>query len=74
MSQLLKTSDLARVFQVDQKTIHNWVTRELLPTPIQTLGGHLRWTASAIVPVLRAKGYPVPPEWEASHVAGKVAS
>lgn len=39
---LLTANDLARVFQVDQKTIRRWKDEGRLPEPVQ-IGGVVRW-------------------------------
>ena len=49
---LLSANDLARQFQVDQKTIRRWKDEGRLPEPIQ-IGGVVRWHAGVIDAWLR---------------------
>jgi excisionase family DNA binding protein len=60
-TKLLKTSDLARLCQVDVKTIHNWCEADKLPH-MRTPGRHLRFRAEDVVAFLQKYGYPVPRE------------
>ncbi len=61
--QLLKASDLAKICQVDPKTVHNWVDRGKLKA-FRTPGRHLRFNRSDVATFLREHGFPVPAELE----------
>lgn len=56
---LFTATDLARLCQVDQKTIHNWVDRGAIPS-IRTPGRHLRFKPNDVLNFLRKYGYTVP--------------
>lgn len=55
----LTSGDVARLLQVDLKTVHNWVSRGHVAGR-RTEGRHLRFARSEIVRFLREFGYPVP--------------
>jgi hypothetical protein len=55
----LGANDIARLAQVDLKTIHNWVDRGVLPC-FRTPGRHLRFRPEHVASFLRAWGYAVP--------------
>jgi len=57
---LLTSGDIARLLDVDLKTVHNWVHLEHL-SGLKTKGGHLRFHRSDVVRFMRRLGYPVPP-------------
>ncbi len=57
---LLTSGDIARLLDVDLKTVHNWVHLEHL-SGLKTKGGHLRFHRSAVIQFMRRLGYPVPP-------------
>jgi excisionase family DNA binding protein len=59
--KLLTASDLARLCEVDLKTIHNWVDRGKI-RHFRTPGRHLRFRAVDAVEFLRVWGYAVPRE------------
>jgi Helix-turn-helix domain len=56
---LLTARDLARLCEVDLKTIHNWVTQRRI-AHFHTPGRHLRFRAVDVVKFLRAWGFSVP--------------
>jgi excisionase family DNA binding protein len=60
---LLTARDLARLCEVDLKTIHNWVDRGRI-AHFRTPGRHLRFRAAHVTEFLRAWGYMVPRELE----------
>jgi excisionase family DNA binding protein len=55
----LGANDIARICDVDLKTIHNWVDRGVLPH-FRTPGRHLRFRPEHVAAFLRAWGYAVP--------------
>jgi excisionase family DNA binding protein len=57
---LLTSGDIARLLDVDLKTVHNWVNLEHL-SGLKTKGGHLRFHRSDVIRFMRRLGYPVPP-------------
>jgi excisionase family DNA binding protein len=57
--KLLTAADLARLCEVDLKTIHNWVDRGRI-AHFRTPGRHLRFRAADVVDFLGAWGYTVP--------------
>ena len=59
--KLLNASDLARLCEVDLKTIHNWVERGRI-THFRTPGRHLRFRPADVAEFLRMWGYVVPRE------------
>jgi hypothetical protein len=67
----LGANDIARICDVDLKTIHNWVDRGVLPC-FRTPGRHLRFRPEHVASFLRAWGYAVPAmlrDAEPKHVA-----
>ncbi len=56
---LLHASDLANLFQVDLKTIHNWVEKGQLKG-FRTPGRHLRFNRPEVAAVMKKLGYPLP--------------
>lgn len=56
---LLTSGDIARLLDVDLKTVHNWVKLEHL-SGLKTKGGHLRFHRSEVIRFMRRFGYPVP--------------
>lgn len=56
----LTAGDLARLLEVDLKTIHNWVNQGHVFAQ-RTEGRHLRFQRVEVVRFLRRFGYPVPP-------------
>jgi excisionase family DNA binding protein len=46
-SQLLRTSDVAALFHVSERTISDWARRGRIPS-VQTPGGHRRYPAAEI--------------------------
>ena len=55
----ITAGDIARIVQVDLKTIHNWVRLGHLRGP-RTKGGHLRFHRTEVVRFLRQSGRRVP--------------
>lgn len=58
---LFRASDFARWCNVDQKTIHNWVDKGLVPAG-RTPGRQLRFRAEDVRRVLEDMGAQVPEE------------
>lgn len=59
--RLYTSTDVAKLCQVDTKTIHNWVDRGHIPS-FRTPGRHLRFRLADVEAFLRKHGYPVPAE------------
>jgi hypothetical protein len=59
--KLLTASDLARLCEVDLKTIHNWVNRDKV-AHFRTPGRHLRFRAIDVARFLQGYGFMVPTE------------
>lgn len=57
--QLYTASEVARICDVELKTIHNWADREEIQH-FRTPGRHLRFRRAHVVEFLRKFGYPVP--------------
>lgn len=57
----LTASDIAAIFQVDLKTVHNWTERKGLPS-FRTPGRHLRFRRSDVIDYAKKYKYPLP-EW-----------
>lgn len=57
----LKASEVARLFQVDHKTIHNWVDKGKLPA-FHTPGNHLRFVPETVRALMLNLGWEVPAE------------
>jgi len=53
------SGDVARLLEVDLKTVHNWVSRGHVDGR-RTEGRHLRFSRSEVVRFMRRFGYPVP--------------
>ncbi|HET9689695.1 MAG TPA: helix-turn-helix domain-containing protein [Acidimicrobiales bacterium] len=51
--QLLRTSDVAALFQVSERTVSEWARRGRIPS-VRTPGGHRRYPAHAIRDLLTA--------------------
>ncbi len=51
--QLLRTSDVAALFQVSERTVSEWARRGQIPA-VRTPGGHRRYPAEEIRNLLRA--------------------
>ena len=60
----LKATDLARICQVDLKTVHNWVGRGYI-AHFRTPGRHLRFAPDDVRDFLKKHGYPVPEQLQA---------
>lgn len=58
--RLLTSGELATLLGVDGKTIHNHVKEGLLSRPSETLGGHARFSVSAVIADYERAGSPVP--------------
>ena len=50
--QLLRTSDVAALFQVSERTVSEWAKRGQIPS-VRTPGGHRRYPAEGIRALLR---------------------
>lgn len=59
MSDLLTTSEVAKLFSVAPHTIRRWVQEGLLPTA-RTVGGHLRFNRKDVNKLLAARGFAIP--------------
>jgi excisionase family DNA binding protein len=51
--QLLRTSDVATLFQVSERTVSEWAKRGQIPS-VRTPGGHRRYPADGIRTLLQA--------------------
>jgi excisionase family DNA binding protein len=51
--QLLRTSDVATLFQVSERTVSEWAKRGQIPS-VRTPGGHRRYPADGIRNLLQA--------------------
>jgi excisionase family DNA binding protein len=51
--QLLRTSDVATLFQVSERTVSEWAKRGQIPS-VRTPGGHRRYPADGIRSLLQA--------------------
>jgi len=60
-AELLRTRDVARAFQVSERTVAEWARRGRIPS-VRTPGGHRLYPADQIGELLRATGAtePVP--------------
>jgi len=70
--RLLKASELARICQVDPKTIHHWTDKGALAV-IRTPGQHRRYKASEVRAFLVRTGFDVPAELQAPEAAPAAA-
>jgi excisionase family DNA binding protein len=50
--QLLRTSDVATMFQVSERTVSEWAKRGQIPS-VRTPGGHRRYPADGILALVR---------------------
>lgn len=50
-TQLLRTRDVAKIFDVTERTVINWTAAGRLPS-IRTIGGHLRFRQDDIAPLI----------------------
>jgi excisionase family DNA binding protein len=50
---LLRTSDVARLFQVSERTVSDWARRGRIPS-VRTPGGHRRYPAEEIYRLMAA--------------------
>jgi excisionase family DNA binding protein len=53
--QLLRTSDVAALFQVSERTVSEWARRRRIPS-VRTPGGHRRYPADQIRDLLDETG------------------
>lgn len=53
--QLLRTSDVASLFQVSERTVSEWAKRGQIPS-VRTPGGHRRYPADEIRQLLEQEG------------------
>jgi excisionase family DNA binding protein len=60
-TSFVTASQLAKVCQVDLKTIHNWCDKGTL-THFRTPGRHIRFKSTDVVAFLRKHRYPIPDE------------
>ena len=56
---IYSAQDVARLCEVDLKTVHHWAERGRIPH-FRTVGRHLRFRRNDLVRFLRAHGYPLP--------------
>lgn len=61
MNRMFKASDMARMCNVDLKTIHNWVEKGHVQAG-RTPGRHLRFRPEVVRKVIEGMGMPVPSE------------
>ncbi len=59
--QLLRTADVAALFQVSERTVSDWARRGRIPS-VRTPGGHRRYPAVEIHRILEAAEHGVLPE------------
>lgn len=52
VKRLLRTSDIALLFQVSERTVAEWARRGRIPS-VRTPGGHRRYPSEQIVKLLR---------------------
>ena len=65
--RFVASSDLARAFGVDARTIARWHARGGLPGSVQIEGAkRLRWPVAVAVELVRKAGAEVPREWMAT--------
>ena len=57
--QLLRTSDVAALFQVSERTVSEWAKRGQIPS-VRTPGGHRRYPAAEIRQLLERNGRGTP--------------
>jgi excisionase family DNA binding protein len=74
---LLRTSDVATLFQVSERTVSEWAKRGQIPS-VRTPGGHRRYPADAIRALLQEDphmiGSPKEADFEDASVLGPPAS
>jgi excisionase family DNA binding protein len=58
-TELLRTRDVARAFQVSERTIAEWARRGRIPS-VRTPGGHRLYPAERIREILRDSENPAP--------------
>lgn len=63
---LLRTSDVARMFQVSERTVSDWARRGRIPS-VRTPGGHRRYPADEIHRLMAAAESGELPEPDHSH-------
>ncbi len=65
--QLLRTVDVAHLFQVSERTVSEWARQGRIPS-VRTPGGHRRYPADQVRRLLEAaeEGYRAPREEQAS--------
>ena len=59
-SNLLRTSDVAALFQVSERTISDWARRGRIPS-VRTPGGHRRYPAEEIRRIMREADWDTSP-------------
>ncbi len=59
-STLLRTSDVAALFQVSERTISDWARRGRIPS-VRTPGGHRRYPAEEIRRIMREADWDTSP-------------
>jgi excisionase family DNA binding protein len=62
--QLLRTSDVAMLFQVSERTVSEWAKRGQIPS-VRTPGGHRRYPAEGIRALLQSTHDPAEPTGDA---------
>jgi excisionase family DNA binding protein len=63
--QLLRTADVATLFQVSERTVSDWARRGRIPS-VRTPGGHRRYPAAEIQRLLEAAEHGITPEMAGS--------
>ncbi len=53
--RLLRTREVALLFEVSERAVTDWATKGRIPS-IRTPGGHRRYPADAVAVLLRAEG------------------
>lgn len=66
--RIYKASELAKLFSVDLKTIHNWTNKGRIPS-FRTPGRHLRFHAKDVDALLAACGQAPPTDTETTATA-----
>jgi excisionase family DNA binding protein len=57
--QMLRTADVAALFEVSERTISEWARRGQIPS-VRTPGGHRRYPADEIRAMIAGMGQPAP--------------
>ncbi len=69
-SQLLRTTDVAALFQVSERTVSEWARRGRIPS-VRTPGGHRRYPAEQIRQLLGQTGALLDGEFPEESISGR---